>query len=86
MIAHDGVDRAEWLVHQEHRRVCRERARDTDSLLLATRKLGRKSVGHARVETDKLDQLVDPLLRALSIPSEQAWHRCDVLPDRAVRE
>ena len=39
--AHDGVDRAERLVHQEHRRVGGERAGHADALLLAAGELVR---------------------------------------------
>jgi len=41
--ARQRVERAERLVHQKQRRVCRERARDADALSLSARKLEGKS-------------------------------------------
>jgi hypothetical protein len=35
--ASDGIEGAEWFVHQKDRRVCGQSASDTDALALATR-------------------------------------------------
>ena len=43
-----GVERAERLVHQQHRGLLRETARDLHALLHAARELGRKMLGVAR--------------------------------------
>ena len=59
---HDGVDRPERLVHEQHRRVRRERAGHPDPLTLAARELVRVAVGVRRgVEADQLEQLAGPL-------------------------
>ena len=42
-LAHDRIDGAERLVHQHHRRIGRQRARDADPLPLAARKLAREA-------------------------------------------
>ena len=55
--AHDRVDGAERLVHQQHGRVGGERPGDADALLLAAGELARVAVGHRRVEADELEQL-----------------------------
>ena len=71
-LAVDRVDRAERLVHQQHRRVGGERAGHADALALAARELGRVALAHlAGVERDQLEQLVDARAdaRAWSQPS-----------------
>ena len=84
--AHDRVDRAERLVHQEHRRIGRERAGHADALLLTTGELARVARRELGVETHELHQLVDARVRARLVPSEQLGNRRDVAADRAVRE
>ena len=51
--AHQRVDRAEGLVHQQHRRLGGERAGHPDTLLLAAGQLSRVAGGESRVEADQ---------------------------------
>ena len=69
--AHDRIDRAERLVHQQHRRIGGERTGDADALLLTARQLGRVARRELGLEADEIHQLLDPLVRtrALSQPS-----------------
>ena len=85
--ARDRVDRAERLVHQQHRRVRGERARDADALPLPTRELVRIAVAVLRgIEPDEVEELVDARALPLLVPSEHLRHRRDVVFDRLVRE
>ena len=79
---HDRVDRAERLVHQQHRRVGGEGAGHADPLLLAAGQLVRVAVDHRRLEADELGQLCDPVGGALLVPargSAARW-RCSGRP------
>ena len=59
---HHRVDRAERLVHQQHRRVRGQRPGHADPLLLAAGELVRVAVAvRRRVEADQVEQLVGPL-------------------------
>ena len=69
-LARHLVERAERLVHQQERRLERERARDRDALLHAARELPRMVVGEAD-ELDELEHLLDPLLALRAIPAEE---------------
>src|SRR5437763_1608827 len=72
--ADDGVERAEGLVHQEHRGLGGERARDADALLLPARELVREGlrVGGG-IELEDLEQLLDAdHVRARSLSSMSA--------------
>ena len=72
-VAHDRVDGAERLVHQQHQRVGGQRAGHADPLPLAAGELVRVALGVAcRVEPDQLEQLVDPGRVALACPSRAA--------------
>ena len=68
--ARDRVDRAERLVHQHHRRVGRERARDADALLLAARQLAGKAVaiGAGSMPTSASNSSTRAAIRASSQP------------------
>ena len=60
MRARDRIDRAERLVHQHHRRIGRECARDADPLLLAAGELARKAIAKdGGIHADEREQLVD---------------------------
>ena len=54
--AHDGVDRAERLVHEQDVRIGRESARDADALLLAAGQLARVALGERAVQPDGVEQ------------------------------
>ena len=86
--ARDRVERAERLVHQHHRRVGRERAREADALALAAGEL--RGVALAVValgQADEVEQLVDRARGSRCLrPAEQARHGGDVVRDRHVRE
>ena len=72
-----GVERAEGLVHQQHLRPVRQRARHGDALLLAARELRRQAVVHA-LERDQPQQLLAAraALRAPSPCARAARTRC----------
>ena len=60
-IAGEGIERAEWLVHQHDARPGRQRPGDADALALAARQLLRQAVAVlAALEPDQIEQLVDP--------------------------
>ena len=77
-LAGDRVEGAERLVHEQHRRVGRERPGDADPLLLAAGELARVAVGEASPGSrpTSVEQLVDARLgvRGL-VPAEQARAR-----------
>jgi hypothetical protein len=82
----DGVDRAERLVHQQHRRIGGERTCDTDALLLAAGELVRVALGGVRRKPDRLQQLGRAGPGALASVAQQQRDRGDVVEDRAVRK
>ena len=85
--AGDRVDRRERLVHEQHRRVGGERARDADALALPAGQLRRVAVAvEGRVEPDELEQLVGAGPAAGPVPAEQRRHGRDVVADPLVRE
>ena len=55
--AHDRVDGAERLVHEQDVGVGGEAARHADPLLLPARELARVAVGERAVESDRVEQL-----------------------------
>ena len=62
-----GIERAERLVHQQHRRIGRQRARHADALALAARQLvGPAARETRRREADQRQQLVDARRRPSS--------------------
>ena len=71
----DRVERAERLVHQQYRRVGRERTRQADALALAAGQLRRIPLGVGRVEPDELEQLDGTLGDPPSCPSRAAAAR-----------
>src|SRR6516162_7822024 len=83
----DRVDRGERLVHQQQFGICRQRACDTDALLLAARKLVRvlAAIGR-RVEAKQLEQLANPVADPRPAPFQQPRHGGDVVLDRPVRK
>ena len=83
--ADDGIERTEGLVHEQHRGLRRQRARDADALLLATGELVRKGVGvGARVELKHPQQLLHPRADARRLPPEQARARlCSTASSRS---
>ena len=84
--ADHGVDRAERLVHEQHRRVRGERAGHADALLLAAGELVRVALAGVGGEADRLQELGRPRPRLPAAPAEQQRHGGDVVEDRAVRE
>src|SRR5205814_8240446 len=68
--ARQRVERAERLVHQQERRVRRERARDADALALPARKLSGEAPGEAlRLKPDELQKLAHALTHAHAVPA-----------------
>ena len=67
---HDRVDRAEGLVHEQHRRVRGQGPGHPDALPLTARELVRVAVGvRRRVEADELHQLLGPGARPGAVDS-----------------
>src|SRR5579862_238642 len=85
--ADDRIERPERLVHQQHGRLCGERARDADALLLPARELVRKGVRVlGGIELKHLQQLLDPCANPRVLPAEKTWNGGDVLRDGAMWE
>src|SRR6185312_1268487 len=78
------VERPERLVHQQDRRLDRQRARDGDALLHAARELRRETVLEA-LEVDEVDQLLRALLAFGARPALLLQAVKDVLPHRLPR-
>ena len=85
-VADDRVDRAERLVHQQHRRVRGQRPGHPDALLLAAGELVRIAAGHVRVQADQVHQLAGPVPGLGLVPAFEQRDGGDVVLDRAVRE
>ena len=86
-LANERIDRPERLVHEQDRRVRRERPGDADSLALAARQLRREPRAvRGRVETDEREQLLGACPPPSLGPAEQARHGRDVLEHGLVRE
>ncbi len=85
--ARDRIERAERLVHQQHRRIDGERAGDADALALAARQLVGPAVGErAAIEADQVEQLADARLGAIRRPAFEPRDDADVAGDRHVRK
>ncbi len=81
------IERAERLVHQQHRRIGGERARDTDALRLAARQFVRVAVEELRrLERQHREELLGAAATPVGAPAEEARHDADVLGDRHVRK
>ena len=86
-VTRNRVDRAEGLVHEQHRRVCREGSGHADPLALTPRELrGVAPREDGRVEPHELEQLGRARLATGPVPAEEGRDRGDVLLDRLVRE
>ena len=76
--AHDRVDRAERLVHQQHRWVGGQRTGDPDALALSAGELVRVAVRElAGVEADEVHQLLGTFARdvlALAVQKRHGHH------------
>ncbi len=83
----DGVHRAEGLIHQQHRRISRQRADHADTLLLAAGHLARIAVEKlTRIQRHHIHQLFGAGFAARFIPAQHARHNGDVLFDGHVRK
>ena len=70
--ARQRIESAERLVHQQHRRIDGQRARDADALTLSARQLVRAARGElARRKADELEQLVGSRRDTLRAPRFQ---------------
>ena len=77
--ARDRIERAERLVHQQHRRIGRERARQADALPLAAGQLVRPArAKRRRLEADQRQQFVDARgdTRRVPLRAAAARRRC----------
>ena len=87
LAAGDRIERAERLVHQQNRRIGRERARHADALALAARQLLAAGARRSRRrQADELQQLVDPRRDPRLVPAEQPRHDGDVVANGQVRK
>ncbi len=87
VLAHHRVDRAERLVHQQHRRVRRQRPRHAHPLPLPAGELVRVAVAVAGgVQADQVEQFGRPRLPLRARPAQQGRHGRGVLQHRLVRE
>ena len=78
--ARDRIERAKRFVHQEHRRIRRERARKPDALPLTSGELMRPPLGELlRPQTHQGQQRIDAGSYALVVPTEKPWNDPDVL-------
>ncbi len=83
----DGVHRAEGLIHQQYRRICRQRADHADTLLLAAGHLARIAVKKlTRIQRHHIHQLFGTGFTPGFIPAQHARHHGNVLFDGHVRE
>ncbi len=86
-LAVNRVDRAERLIHQQHRRIRRQRANNADTLLLPAGHLFRVAVEEAfRIQRHHRHQLGRAFLAARFIPAQHPGHHGDVLFNRHIRE
>src|ERR1700760_4235242 len=85
-VADDGVDRAERLVHEQHRRVRGQGPGHADALLLAAGQLVGVAPGHVLVQADQVHQLAGPVPGLGLVPALEQRDGGDVVLDRAVRE
>ncbi|GAA3309149.1 hypothetical protein GCM10020295_73030 [Streptomyces cinereospinus] len=87
LLPHHRVDRPERLVHQQHRRIGRQRPRHPDPLPLAARQLVRVARPvRPRIQAHQVEQLRRPGPRPRPLPADQRRHGRRVVEDRAVRE
>ena len=78
----ERIERAERLVHQQDRRIDRQRPRDPDPLALPARQLVRPAFRHReRAKPHEIQELIDPRRRPLGRPSFQARHDADIPGD-----
>ena len=85
--ARQRIERAKGLVHQQHRRIDGEGARDADALALPARQLvGPPRREFMRRESDELEQLGDSRLDARGRPRFEPRHNRHVVGDRHVRK
>ena len=80
------VDRAERLVHQQHRRVGGQRPGHPDPLLLPAGQLVRVAAGQALVQADQRHELPGAGPGLALAPADQQRHGADVVLDGPVRE
>ena len=84
-LAVDGVECGKRLVHQQHRRVDRKRARDADPLRLSAGELVRIAVGElCGRQRQHRQQFFGARATAGALPSQKARHDADVLGDSHV--
>ena len=79
------VERAERLVEQQHLGLVRQRARDSDTLLLSTRELRRQAIVHA-FERYQPQQFLAALPPVFGAHAPDAQRELDVLADAHVAE
>ena len=82
-----GVDGAEGLVHEQHRRIPAECPSHPDALALAAGQLvGESTPVASGVETDQLEQLTNPGVHPGLVPPEEAGDGGDVVGHAPVGE
>ncbi len=87
LAARQRVERAEWLVHQQHRRIGSERPRDTDPLpLTAGQLVGPPRAELRRRQPDQIEQLLGAARNPLGRPPLELRHDGNVGAHRQVRK
>src|SRR5437588_10803887 len=85
--ARQRIERAEWFVHQQQRRIGRERARDANALALAARQFTRITISESfRIESDQRKHFAHSFADAQVVPIFKVWHQRHVLLDGEVRK
>ena len=76
----DGVDRAEGLIHEQHRRIPSQGPGHANALTFAARELvGKPPTVEIGVEADQVEQLPHPGFHPGFVPTEQTRHGGDVV-------
>ncbi|MCY1239990.1 hypothetical protein D9M72_528170 [compost metagenome] len=87
LLAQLAVQRSQWFVEQQHRRLVHQRAGEGDTLLLTAGKLMRKAwTEGGRIELEQLEKFVHLGVDTRALPTEQRRYRGDVLRDGTVRK
>ena len=80
------IERAEWFVHQQDRRIHHQGAGDADALLLAAGDFGGPAIGEVLRQAGQREQFGDALIDAIGGPAFDPCEEADVFGHRHVRE
>jgi hypothetical protein len=83
----DRIERAEWFIHQQERRVRGKRSREPDALPLASRQFIRPSMTKVgRIQANQHEQFIDARRYSRRLPTEERRDGADVGGNGAMRE